>query len=383
MKDEAMNTSRFILHPSSFHFMRHRPPWWNSDAPFPPPRENWYPMRRRFFWRFGILFFLFMLIACGAFTFLFWFLALSFSQTNVPDSINLILRPLGFGAFLIALVILGFSFRALRRAIAPVGEVIDAAQRVADGDYATRVRERGPREVRSLTRAFNAMTTRLQSNDSQRRAMLADVSHELRTPLTVIQGNVEGMLDGVYPLDRAHLEPVLDETRQLSRLINDLHTLAQAESGALHLQKESTDLLILINETVAPFRAQAESSGVAMKTECGMTLPNVDVDPARIRQVLENLIANALRYTERGGEIHVTCGMDKTKGVMIAVNDTGRGISTQELPHIFERFYKARDSRGTGLGLAIAKNLIEAHGGEMFAESEVGKGTKIWFTLRN
>lgn len=340
-------------------------------------------MRRRFVWRFGLAFLLLAFIGCGVFTFLFWFLALSFSQANIPDSINLILRPLGFGAFIVAIVVLAFTFRAVRRAINPVIDVIDAAQHVADGDYATRVQERGPREVRGLTRAFNEMTTRLELNDAQRRAMLADVSHELRTPLTVIQGNLEGMLDGVYPMDRAHLEPILDETRQLSRLIEDLRTLALAESGALHLQKESTDLAILINETVASFRAQAQSNGIALVVETESALPNIELDPARIRQVLENLIANALRYTPRGGEIRVTCNRHTVQDVQVAVKDTGRGISQDELEHIFERFYKARDSRGTGLGLAIAKNLVQAHGGEMFAESEVGKGTRIWFTLQD
>lgn len=338
-------------------------------------------MRQRFFWRFGILFFLLAFIGCGIFTFLFWLVALSFSQTHIPDSTNLIFRPLGLGAFLVAIVVLVLTVRAFRRAVDPVGEVIDAAQRVADGDYATRVEERGPREVRGLTRAFNEMTARLEANDAQRRALLADVSHELRTPLTVIQGNLEGLLDGVYPMDRAHLEPVLDETRQLARLIEDLRTLALAESGALVLQKEATDLSILIHETIASFRAQAESTGIALSVETAPALPNVIVDPARIRQVVENLIANALQYTPRGGEIRVTVTSDTGKNVSVTIQDTGRGISPEELPHVFERFYKARDSRGTGLGLAITRSVIEAHGGKVFAESRAGQGTKIWFTL--
>lgn len=358
-----------------------RPPWWNPDAPFPPNR-NGYPMRRRFFWRFGVLFFLVAFAACGAFTFLFWFLVLSAqSGPPPPDRIGLILRPLGCGAFVVAVAVLVLTLRSVRRAIDPVGEVIDAAQRVADGDYATRVQVRGPREVRGLMRAFNEMTTRLQTNDTQRRHLLADVSHELRTPLTVIQGNLEGMLDGVYPMDPAHLEPVLDETRHLARMIEDLRTLALAESGGLHLQRESTDLAILITETVASFRTQAESNGIMLVADTAATLPNVDVDPARIRQVLENLVANALRYTPRGGEVRVSSESDNGKNVLVAVKDTGRGISPEELPHVFERFYKARDSRGTGLGLAIAKSLVQAHGGEIYAESKGGEGTRIWFAL--
>lgn len=361
-------------------FPRQRPPWWNENAPFPPPHDAWYPMRRRLFWRLGFLFFLLASLACGAFAFLVWLITLSVSQAGLPASLSAVARPFGVVAFVIAVAILFVTFRAIRRTVDPVAEVIDAAERVAGGDYAARVAVRGPREVRGLMRAFNEMTGRLQSNDAQRRRMLADVSHELGTPLTVIQGNLEGMLDGVYPMDRAHLEPVLDETRQLARLIEDLRTLALAESGGLHLAQEATDLEILINETVASFRGQAAGSGIALIPDAAPNL-NAVVDPARIRQVLENLIANALRYTARGGEIRVTGAWDTGNNVRIAVKDTGRGISPQELPHIFERFYKARDSGGTGLGLAIAKSLVEAHGGEIRAASAPGEGTELSFTL--
>lgn len=337
-------------------------------------------MRRRFFRRFGIFFLLIPLLGCGAFTFLFWIIALSLGAVNLPETTSLALRGTAVVIFIVGVAALVLTLRAFRQAAEPVGDVIEAAQRVAQGDYTIRVEERGPREVRSLIDAFNAMTVRLQTNDAQRRVLLADVSHELRTPLTVIQGNVEGMLDGVYPLDRAHLEPVLDEARQLSRLIEDLRTLALAESGALRLQLESTDLAILLNETAASFRAQADAAGIALQVVAPPALLNVELDPARIRQVAENLIYNALRFTGRGGEIRVTLAESGDK-IVCAVQDTGRGIAPEELEHIFERFYKSRDSRGTGLGLAIAKSLVEAHGGEIFAESTPGKGTRIWFSL--
>lgn len=338
-------------------------------------------MRRRFVWRFGALMFLGALFACGAFTFLFWLVALSLGAPGLPDSINLLLRGAGIVIFFVGLGALFVTVRIFRRAAEPVGEVIDAAQRVADGDYAIRVQERGPREVRALTRAFNAMTTRLQANDSQRRQMLADISHDLRTPLTVIQGNLEGMLDGVYPLDRAHVEPVLDETRQLARLIQDVRTMALTEAGALQLHKEPTDLAALVYETTALFRAQAKGAGIILQTETAAELPNVNCDPARVRQILENLIANALQFTARDGTISVTCARYDNKNVTLAVNDTGRGIAPQDLPHIFDRFYKARDSGGSGLGLAIAKQLVQLHDGEIFAESELNRGTTIRFTL--
>ena len=273
--------------------------------------------------------------------------------------------------------------RAFRSFVMPFGDLVEASSRIADGDYSVRVRERGPREVRSLARAFNSMAERLQASDQTRRAMLADVTHELRTPLTVIQGNLEGLLDGVYPRDDAHLQPILDETRLLSRLIDDLRTLTLAESGALQLQKEPTDLAMLIGETVASFHAQADSTGIALNTEIASNVPMVNIDPARIREVLENLIANALRYTSSGGKVSVQLivNREQSKNIVVSVSDTGRGIAADELPHIFDRFYKSRDSRGTGLGLAIAKNLIAAHGGEISAQSELGKGTTIRITL--
>jgi len=167
----------------------------------------------------------------------------------------------------------------------------------------------------------------------------------------------------------------------LALLIEDLRTLALAESGALELHIESTDLAILLNETVASFRPQAAAAGIALSVETASNLPNVSVDPARIRQVLENLIANALRYTPRGGEVQVTGALNSDKNVWIKVKDTGRGISAEELPHIFERFYKEQASRGTGLGLAIASSLIEAHGGSIAAESVPDQGTIILFKL--
>lgn len=273
------------------------------------------------------------------------------------------------------------TIRAVRRVASPIGELLEAAGRVAEGDYSARVAERGPREVRSLARAFNSMTARLQQHDAQRRSLLADVTHELRTPLTVVQGNLEGLLDGVYPRDDAHLEMILEETRVLSRLIDDLRTLALADSGALKLQKEPTDLAVLASEAVAAFRAQADAAGVALSVDAGANVPLLEIDPARMREVLANLIVNALQYTPRGGKVRVACSTGGDGRVTLSVGDTGSGISPDDLPHIFDRFYKTRDSRGSGLGLAIAKNLVEAHGGEIRAESEVGRGTTMRVVL--
>ena len=229
---------------------------------------------------------------------------------------------------------------------------MDAADHVAQGDYAARVTERGPRDVRHLARAFNSMSERLQLNDEQRRRLLADISHELRTPLTVLQGNLEGMLDGIYQPDAARLESLVEETRVMSRLIDDLRTLADADSGTLKLQREPTDLGLLANEVIASFRGQAQSGGVSLSVEAAPDLPLIEIDPARIRQVLTNLIANALRYTdERRIDPRASVQL-QDKAIEVTVSDTGRGIAAAGLAahlralHQVQRF--ARLGVGTG-----------------------------------
>ena len=227
------------------------------------------------------------------------------------------------------------------------------------------------------------MAERLHLNDLQRRNMLADISHELRTPITVIQGNVEGILDGLYPADQAHLNSIIEETQILARLVDDLRTLALAESGALHLKREPTNLAELIREAIAGLDSQAKEKDIRIS----LTLQggeDVRVDPLRIREVLTNLLSNALRYSPRGGEIRVDlteAGLGTERGVTISVQDSGPGIDPAVLPHIFERFYKSSDSGGMGLGLSIARYLVEAHGGTMWVESQAAEGTRISFTL--
>jgi len=361
------------------HTPRHPPRWWPPDEPWPPvdseSARTWKRMRGHFFWRIGGLLVLFFVFVWGCVALAAWFFAGLFGVFGVSRDATALALPL-----LIIFVGVVLLARSLRHVALPIGDMLEAAGRVAEGDYAARVAEHGPREVRALAHAFNAMAARLQANDELRRNLLADVTHELRTPLTVIQGNLEGLLDGVYPRDDAHLTPILEETRVLSRLIDDLRTLALAESGALKLQKEPTDLATLTSETVASFRAQADAAGIELRAEVAAEMPAIELDPARIRQVLENLIANALRFTPRGGTIRVRCATEDQRAA-VAVSDSGAGIPPDELPRIFERFYKSRDSRGTGLGLAIAKNLVAAHGGEISAQSEPGKGTTIRFSI--
>ena len=361
------------------HFRpRRRPPWWPDDEPWPPHGPPWRRNRRVFLWKIIGLFVILAILAAGVGAFTSW---LTFVGSTRPDTWHGPPPFLFCGGFVIALVGLVLLARLLQRVTTPIGELMEAVGRVENGDYSTRLVERGPYEVRALLRAFNAMVEHLQLNETQRRNLLADVTHELRTPLTVIQGNLEGLLDGVYPRDDAHLKPILEDTHVLARLIDDLRTLALAESGALHLHREPTDLSVLAGETIASFRAQAEAAGVELSATIADDVPLLEIDPVRIREVLANLIANALRHTPSGGRVQVTGQLDAgEQQVTVAVGDTGTGISPEVLPYIFDRFHKAGNSRGTGLGLAIAKNLVTAHGGEISAQSD-GQGTTIRFSL--
>jgi two-component system sensor histidine kinase BaeS len=287
----------------------------------------------------------------------------------------------GIVVLLFMLLVARSLVRGLRGSALPIADMMEAAGRVEAGDYSVQVRETGPRDLRRLARAFNAMSARLASDEAERRQLLADVSHELRTPLSVIQGNVEGILDGLYPADRAHLEPILEETQLLERLVEDLRTLSLSESGALRLHREPTDLGALLAETVAGFRARADAAGIELALSADDPLPTLDLDQARLRQVIGNLLTNALRFTPAGGTVRVAVAAAGDGGVEISVTDTGSGIAADELPHIFDRFYRSADSGGSGLGLPIARSLVEAHGGTIDAESSSDAGTTVRIRL--
>ena len=357
---------------------RQRPPWWPEAEPWPPAGpEAWGRVRPRFARRMGALAALFFVFIVGGCTVAFWLAVSAAGLVDLPEGARLLVRAGSLLALVIGLAGILFTGRALRAMTGGVGEFMDAVGRVSDGDYAARVNERGPRDLRALARAFNRMAARLEASEAQRRTLLADVTHELRTPLTVMQGNLEAVLDGVYPADPEHLAPILDETKVLARLIDDLRTLTEAESGTLTLHREPTDLGVLAGETAAAFRAQAEQTGVRLHLALGDDLPLLPVDPVRLREVLSNLLANALRYTPAGGTVTLAGQPGPNGGLTLTVTDTGAGIAPEALPHIFDRFYKTPDSRGTGLGLAIARNLVAAHGGTLTVESALGAGTTM------
>jgi two-component system sensor histidine kinase BaeS len=272
----------------------------------------------------------------------------------------------------------------IRRIARPVADIVAASDRIAHRDYNVRVREPefGPAWIGETARAFNAMARELDAQDRARRHLMADIAHELRTPLAIVQGKLEGLLDGVYPRDDERLQGLLEDTRVLARLVEDLGTLSTAESGALALSKEPTDIVALAHDVVVSLSTRAEGAGVALRVEEDSPdeIQPIAIDPLRIREVLTNLVANALRYTSRGGWVLVRVG-PRAGGVDVRVADNGVGMSDGELPHIFERFYKGRGSSGSGLGLTIARGLVEAHGGTIRAESRLGTGTTIVFSL--
>jgi signal transduction histidine kinase len=362
---------------------QHRPPWWPAGEPWPPQgRRTGPPWSGRWFRRLFGLFVLVFFGAVGLATLLVWLIVWALGWLPAPTG-SVLLAVAATAAVVVGWgVVLMAAVRALRQVTRPLDDLVAAAGQVAQGDYGVRVDERGPRELRSLAHAFNVMGARLQATDTQRRDLLADVTHELQTPVTVIQGTLEGLLDGVYPRDDARLGALLDETRVLARLIEDLRTLALAESGALALAREPTDLAALAAETAAAYRAQADAAGVRLELALPAEPLVLEVDPARLREVLANLLGNALRYTPAGGLVTVSLApQSDPRGAVLAVRDTGAGIAAEDLPHIFERFYKSSGSAGMGLGLAIARNLIRAHGGAITAESTVGQGTTVRVVL--
>jgi two-component system sensor histidine kinase BaeS len=289
----------------------------------------------------------------------------------------------GFVALGVVIAVLVGMGRTLFLAAWTMDRLVEATRRVEAGDYSVRVDVRGRstgglQVVGQLTDGFDTMISRLEADERQRRTLLADISHELRTPLTVVQGNLEAIIDGVYPPDPAHLGVILEETRVLGRLIDDLRTLALSEAGTLALHPEPTDPDLLVGDVVRSFEPAAATAGIELATAIEGDLPIIEVDPVRIREVLANLVANALRHTPRGGRVTVTGAVEgDRRWLLLEVRDTGSGIDAELLPHVFDRFAKGDDSAGSGLGLAIARQLVEAHGGEIGAESAPGAGATI------
>ena len=364
--------------------VRERPHWWPRNEEWPPRSSRFLGLRRRD--RF--------VRRTGWYTFwpvwlVLWFAVMLFRRRpfgsdpwvrfGTENGSLAVLVPL----LLLCAVAAGVVAVIMRRLARPLADIAAATDRIARRDYRVRVDEptRGPRWVADTAHAFNAMASELEAQDTARRHLMADIAHELRTPLAVVQAKLEGVIDGVYPTDAEQLQSVLENTRVLSRLVEDLRTLAGAESGALALSKEPTDLVALANDVASALAAKADEAGVTLRVNADRVadLELISIDPVRIREVLMNLVANALRYTPRAGQITIAIVRDDS--VAVSVTDTGAGIPADEIPRIFDRFYKGAGSTGSGLGLTIARRLVEAHGGTIRVESQPGAGTTMTFTL--
>jgi two-component system sensor histidine kinase BaeS len=288
--------------------------------------------------------------------------------------------PTALAVVLVVVVGVTVLARVFGRAVGPLAAVADATERLADGDPGVRVEVGGPGPVRRLGASFNAMAERLDRSRSDRQSLLADVTHELRTPLSVIGGSVEAMLDGVHPRDDAHLAPVLAETAVMARLLDDLRTLSLAEAGALPLYREEIDVRRLLADVAAGHEAAAREAGVDLGVADGPGLV-LDADPVRIREVLANIVVNAIRHTPRGGAVSLAAAADGA-WVELTVADTGEGIPPADLDRVFDRFERRADAGGSGLGLAIARDLVAAHGGTIRAESDGVAGHGTTFRIR-
>lgn len=361
---------------------RSRGPW-RHDGDGPPWRGR--DPGRWIFARFAIGFGLVSLLLVA------WMGALAFLLTRLAGGTGATAVAVwlgGCGLVLgLPLLIFALGRRAFTQFAAPLGDLVAAADAVAGGDLSARVVVRGPGELRRLGAAFNHMVGELARADQQRRNLTADVAHELRTPLHVIQGNLEGMLDGVYAPTPDTLGATLSETRALARLVDDLQTLSLAEAGRLPLTVERVDIAELLADVVTSFSGQAEAAGVALRAETEGEGVAALADWGRLDQVLGNLVANALRHTPAGGRITLSAGAAGPGQVRVTVVDSGEGIAAEDVPFVFDRFWRGDPARshegnaGSGLGLAIAQQLIQAQGGTITVASAVGQGTTFTICL--
>lgn len=315
--------------------------------------------------------------------------ALSGTATPATDFLSEVKRSTwlaGLTAGGLALVLGVFLFRQV---VAPIRAVTAAAQEIAAGRLDQRVPVRSRDEVGQLASTFNVMASTLAQDRQLRQHMVADIAHELRTPLSIIQGNLEAMLDGVLPTTPQEIASLHDEAVLLARLVADLRLLSLAEAGQLKLEQAEVDLGALVQRSIEPMRLLAENSHITLMTGIRPKLPPVWGDADRISQVISNLVGNALHYTPAGGSIALRvfeAGAGDHRAITITVTDTGGGIAPADLPHVFDRFYRvdksrSRSSGGSGIGLAIVKQLVEAHGGQVTVESDLGQGTTFKVTL--
>jgi len=307
------------------------------------------------------------------------------NRPPLPGQITRLYNSLIFASLgaVLASVLLGVLLaRSLTRTLR---ELTAATKKVAKGDLEQQVPIRSNAELGELAASFNQMSADLTQSRDLRRQMTADIAHELRTPLTVVLGHTEALSEGQLPPDPQTFDIIYDETKRLNRLVEDLRTLSLSDAGELHLNRQRISPTDLLERAAAARKSEANSKEIMLEIEPPSELPDVNIDPDRVTQVLVNLLDNALRYTPAGGMITLSATQIQ-EGVAIAVKDSGPGISAEDLEHLFERFYRGDKSRqreqgGSGLGLAIAKSLVESQGGRIRVESQLGEGATFIIEL--
>jgi signal transduction histidine kinase len=311
------------------------------------------------------------------------------SESTFLNRINNYIWIAGIIAVAVALLLGIFLTRQITQ---PIRSLTSGATHISKGDLSYRVKIHANDEIGKLAVSFNEMAKKLDDSEQSRRRLVTDVAHELRTPLTIIQGTVDSIEDGVFQPNKEHLDSIKEQTVLLTHLVNDLRDLSLAESGQLKLNCSSNNITDLIQRKLTQFEASTHQKNISLKLEIQSAIPPVYIDAIRMEQVIGNLVSNAIRYTPEGGQITVSvkkAGVDSATGkgsLIISVADNGEGIPSENLPHIFERFYRVETSRsrsegGVGLGLAIVKQMVEAHSGRVWVESLYGKGTTFYFSL--
>lgn len=282
----------------------------------------------------------------------------------------------------LSLIVLGglalvLSIVVSRKLTRPIKRLAAAAVALSEGNLKTRVPVTGNDEICRLSETFNRMAQTLETQEALRKKLLSNTAHELRTPLSAMRGELEGMMDGLIPVDKPHIESLLEETGRLKNILDGMEELAQAQASALTLKKQQFDLGLFLSQVVSRFHSIAQEKAVEFNEAYERDLL-IHADPERLSQVIVNLLSNALKAIDRGGSVTVSAAR-KGDEVLIEIQDTGSGIKPEDLPFIFERFFKASEG-GLGLGLAIVKELVEAHRGRIEVRSEYGKGSV--FTVR-
>lgn len=308
------------------------------------------------------------------------------AESTYISAVHQSLLWVGLGMIGVSVVVSYFVVREIMR---PLSTLTGAVQKVRTGSYGQTVSVERHDEVGVLTESFNEMSEELARNDKMRRQLFANIAHELRTPLAILQGNLEGMIDDIIPTDKKILLSMADETVRMGRLIQDLRDLSLAEINELTLHKEAADINVMLERAVSMLQPLCDEKNLTVRLNLSRDLPSLVIDVDRINQVIYNLLNNAIRYIERGCAITVSTlpvRVDGKSYAQVQIADTGKGIAPKDLEHIFQYFYRSEQSRnrksgGSGIGLALAQQFIRSHGGNIWADSTVGKGTTFTFIL--